>query len=716
MTWSRPAVALAVGASLALVAGLIGPLPAQAAESWRLGGSGFGHGVGMSQYGAYVQAAEGRSARAILEHYFRGSVVAGVTDSADIRVNLVHSAASFRTATVSLQDGGGTGSITVGGGSFAVRAGDVVTYSLSGGSITAERSGPSGAARLTGASAQVVWSGTRARSGPATLLDVAGPGETLGDASGRYRWGTLDVRVVAGRLEAVNIVRLHDEYLYGIAEMPSSWPAAALQAQVVAARSFALVRLAAGPRAACACHVYDTTADQVFAGWAKEGEPTWGARWTAAVDATHTSATTGLALLSGGRVVQAFYSSSSGGRTQANEDVWGGTPLAHLRSVPDPWSLDDRNPYRRWVRDRTNAQLAAAFGLPDVVRLDLSARTGGGGVRTARATASTGATATVTGERLRTALSLPSTSIRHQGRRLSGADRYATAAAVARAVHPSATTVVVVGGEDAHLVDGLVAGPLTAALAAPLLLAGGAGLPPATVGELDRRGSAVRSAVVVGGPAAVPEAVVDRLRARGLVVERISGADRYATAAAVARAVRSRAGSARTEVLLASGAATSLVDALAAAGPAGATRRPVLLTGPTRLPDPTRSALDAVGATSVTVVGGTAAVPDAVAAQTGRTVRRLAGADRYATAATVAAAFGGSVPRSEVVVVAGDGPTVVDALAAGSLQRLTLLVRRDTVTEPALRRLQSTGALELVTVVGGDGVLLPAVHRALTEA
>src|SRR5690606_5358082 len=104
-------------------------------------------------------------------------------------------------------------------------------------------------------------------------------------------------------------------------------------------------------------------------------EATYGAKWVAAVAATAQSSTTGLALTYGGKVVQAYYSSSTGGRTQNNEDVWSGAPVPYLRSVDDPWSLDSRNPRASWEKVVSGVALAAAFGLSDVARLDLSRRT-----------------------------------------------------------------------------------------------------------------------------------------------------------------------------------------------------------------------------------------------------------------------------------------------------------------------------------------------------
>ncbi|TML56776.1 MAG: hypothetical protein E6G17_13945, partial [Actinobacteria bacterium] len=85
--------------------------------------------------------------------------------------------------------------------------------------------------------------------------NVIGPGDSFDTGGHRYRYGMVDIAVVNGNLEVVNQLKLHGEYLWGIAEVPSSWPAEALKAQVVAARTYALRRYQAGQRPECRCHV-----------------------------------------------------------------------------------------------------------------------------------------------------------------------------------------------------------------------------------------------------------------------------------------------------------------------------------------------------------------------------------------------------------------------------------------------------------------------------
>lgn len=292
--------------------------------------------------------------------------------------------------------------------------------------------------------------------------------------------------------------------------------------------------------------------------------------------------------------------------------------------------------------------------------------------------------------------------------RLSGGDRYATAVAVARAAAPDSRVVVLAGGEDAHLVDGLVAGPLAAAKGAALLLTPSAGLATATEAEVRRRG--VTTVWVVGSAGAVSDAVVAQLDALGVAdVRRLGGVSRYATAAAVAAEVGAPDGAA----FVASGATGSLVDGLAASGPAVALRRPVLLTAPDSLPSATAAVLESLGVTSVDVVGGTGAVSDVVLGALPGTVCRISGASRFDTAAAVASSYAGAVGSSSVVLASGVGP-LVDALPGGTLGRLVLL------SGPALPAATSgwlSGAsVTQVTAVGGPGVTTPSAVEAAVRA
>ena len=135
-----------------------------------------------------------------------------------------------------------------------------------------------------------------------------------------------------------------ETYLEGIAEVPRDWPAAALDAQIVAARTYALSRLEGGDATGDVLG-YDlcaTVACQVYRGLGVSHGP-WGSRWRDAV-----ARTAGQALLYDGRPAQTFYFSTSNGRTYPNEEVFeGGTPLPYLRGATE---VDDgASPVSRWT-------------------------------------------------------------------------------------------------------------------------------------------------------------------------------------------------------------------------------------------------------------------------------------------------------------------------------------------------------------------------------
>ena len=191
----------------------------------------------------------------------------------------------------------------------------------------------------------VVAGKPKALPGPLSFTPAKGTTLTL-DGKG-YR-GELRATAIAKALQIVDTVAL-DQYILGVVpgEMPKEWPAAALQSQAVAARSYALASIVKN-------RDFDLYADprsQMYYGVAAESPTT-----TAAVKATKNQV-----LTYGGKVATTFYYSSSGGRTASSEDVFG-LALPYLQSRPDPW--DTGSPYHRWApRSFTATTLAAAFGL-----------------------------------------------------------------------------------------------------------------------------------------------------------------------------------------------------------------------------------------------------------------------------------------------------------------------------------------------------------------
>jgi N-acetylmuramoyl-L-alanine amidase len=259
--------------------------------------------------------------------------------------------------------------------------------------------------------------------------------------------------------------------------------------------------------------------------------------------------------------------------------------------------------------------------------------------------------------------------------RLATGDVYTSAVIAGRLRYPDAHTVVL-AGSGAPL-DGLVAAPLARVKNAPLLITPARGLPPAVSQDIASRG--VTTAYLVGGTSAVGAAVERQVRALGVgTVVRLSGRDRYAVAAAVARQV----GAGASAAVVVSGA--SLSDAAAAAGPAAATGRPLLLVSSSGVPAVTGSALKALRVRTVAVVGNTSVVPSAVVSRLtafGVTSRlRITGADRAATAVAVVKAFSRPITADQVVVVPANN--ALGAVVGAGQARL--LVFTDAATVPAV--------------------------------
>ena len=267
--------------------------------------------------------------------------------------------------------------------------------------------------------------------------------------------------------------------------------------------------------------------------------------------------------------------------------------------------------------------------------------------------------------------------------RKSGTDRYATAAAAADDASTTETNFVLASGES--FADGLSASGLAGALVGTLLLTQGDTLNSTTLTKMSKMtkgngANVVERVWVVGGTAAISTAVTDTLTAAGYTVVRVSGADRYATADAVAAQMKLQGTigtlSGYKTCMLASG--TSWADAAAASGFAYAKVTPIFLTAAT-LSAGTSAGMKAAGCQQVYVLGGTSAVSasaatDALAVSTVVVAPRLSGADRYATATAMATKFAtvDTAFRDSAVLVSGtDFP---DALAASQYASQTTSV------------------------------------------
>lgn len=355
---------------------LLAPTPALAARTVTITGGGWGHGIGMSQYGTYGRAQNGRSAAEILEHYYTGSDV-GARPMPRVRVGLLQERSAIGLTSAPHMGGSGEVVWKVSGeeGQLATGAPD-----------DDWRAEPSatGGIRLYKNGEQIRRDGTGVFGGPETPLVVVyeryGSLIDVADKSYNYALGRLEVgsystdRCDPGFCLRLVLAISMQKYLYGLAEVPSSWPAVALRTQAIAGRTYAFEKWtrSGSHRYPCDCTVYDSTLDQAYAGDGKRtGSGAYWDDWRAAVDDTKDQVVT-----YEGAPIQALYSSSSGGYTENNENVWGGTPLPYLRGVPDKPDAVSANPNHEWSPVEMSfrefeGKLQAAYGIGQLERFVL---------------------------------------------------------------------------------------------------------------------------------------------------------------------------------------------------------------------------------------------------------------------------------------------------------------------------------------------------------
>jgi len=306
-------------AFIAVVLAVLGFAPsALATPVFFVTGHGWGHGIGMPQYGAYGLAQHGWTYTQILDHYYPGTQAAQ-TPVGSVRVLLDSGRTSVSfgsTAPFTVEDGAGK--------SWAFPAG---TRTLG-----------------TGLKLKINEM-VETLTSPVRVI----PGSGFVAAGGREYRGSLTILLAGGTLSVVNNVGL-ESYLSGVVpwEMPARWSPAALQVQAVAARSYAL----ASRKATGSYDLFDDTRSQVYGGVVAE-DP----RTNVAI-----ADTAGEIRTYDGAVAWTFFHSTSGGRTAAIQHVWaGGAPKPYLVSVLDPY--DSISPYHNWGPFRySRAALDAELG------------------------------------------------------------------------------------------------------------------------------------------------------------------------------------------------------------------------------------------------------------------------------------------------------------------------------------------------------------------
>lgn len=177
---------------------------AEVPKSFTFVGSGYGHGVGLSQYGAKGQALEGKSATEILNYYFPDAQVTPIVDSAVISVNVAHQVTALSITLPATDFATITNETAV---ATTLSPGAPLNFAIAGKLIT----GPSGSAKTL----IIKW------SDPNSVLTLS-YGKTLIKLNHGYiQLRSVKAAGIGYRIEATNLLRLHDEYLYGIAEVPS---------------------------------------------------------------------------------------------------------------------------------------------------------------------------------------------------------------------------------------------------------------------------------------------------------------------------------------------------------------------------------------------------------------------------------------------------------------------------------------------------------------
>jgi SpoIID/LytB domain protein len=306
-----------LGPLLALIAALAGlaaaaPPRAGAAVTWVVNGRGFGHGVGMSAYGAYGYALHGKGYKFILGHYYEGTSVGTIQGEPVVRVLLETSRADVAFSGATLACG------------RAVQPG--LTYRAHRVGRTVRLLGPGGA--------MLASCGARLRAAGHGRITIAG--------LGTYR-GALETVPSGGTLNVVNALGVN-QYVEGVIpnESPPSWPVAELEAQAIASRSFALT---AGVEGA-GFDLYSDTRSQVYKGLESEYPRT----------DRIAEATRGQVVMYRGEVAETLFSACSGGHTESIQYVFGSS-IPYLVGVPDPY--DYYCPLHKWTLRFSGPQISS---------------------------------------------------------------------------------------------------------------------------------------------------------------------------------------------------------------------------------------------------------------------------------------------------------------------------------------------------------------------
>ena len=326
-------------------------------------GRGYGHGVGMSQYGARGRALAGQSSTTILAHYYRGATLGTVPTTTRIRVRILYGwTANAERPAHRLRPARPVDDRRDRRRSFPA---DAVLRVIPKTVTTSTGPPTTWPIRVTSATGVVLYSGPKAEQPRRSRRRPAPPGSSCGRSPSRYDQfrGILRIRTSSTKptVTVVNDLPL-ETYLRGVVgvEMSSAWPTAALEAQAIASRSYAARRLRPG---VSYYDVPDDSSSQVYHGALGEHATT----------NVIVKATAGVVLRSGSSIANTLYHSAGGGATENNENVYVSATgakvagaVSYLRGSMDRDATgrpyDAASPYATWATATyTRAQLSAWF-------------------------------------------------------------------------------------------------------------------------------------------------------------------------------------------------------------------------------------------------------------------------------------------------------------------------------------------------------------------
>lgn len=342
------------------------PAAAPASTGIVVQGHGWGHGLGMSQYGAQGAALLGCDHAQILGTYYEGTRLRRMTMTAPVVLTLrsgVRATVTAETGNVVWATPAGTRRVQPKGQTWTAQA--------------VNRDGRPGTGLLDAGRRLQMWISTGtltvSHTGTTVRLRTFGSASSTPSMDKRLRWGTARFTRSGGGLIVEEAIASDkrgssvDKYLWGLGEVPVSWPGEALRAQADAARTYL-----SGSYSAGAYRIGTTTAAQVYTGATREDEDRrYGSRWLASVNATSGE----VIVDERGAPITAMYSSSDGGRSESRAYVYGNQGgYGYLTSVDDSrWDLASSNPYRSWAKAYTPADFAAALGFSSVSAVSLAA-------------------------------------------------------------------------------------------------------------------------------------------------------------------------------------------------------------------------------------------------------------------------------------------------------------------------------------------------------